>query len=60
MGEILSRCSYRCDLCLAYRWVVFEELQKAKGFSIPDEDRERFIFPYENKARLDALRKQRK
>lgn len=133
MNEILSRCGYRCDLCLAYRpnveanpsnqqtlsdgWhkyfgfrlpaeqiicdgcmaenpclidkkcpvrpcvlerglancaecpdyiceklsdrlVVFEELAAKSPRPIPAEDRTRFIAPYENKARLDRLRRQ--
>lgn len=131
MKQILSRCGYRCDLCLAYRpnaeanpanrqalgdgWhkyfgfkippekiicdgcmsenprlidtacpvrpcvmqrglancsecpdyvcaklderiVVYEALAEKHGGSIPEEDRERFIKPYENKVRLDRLR----
>jgi len=54
-----SECDeYGCE-GLAERWVVFKELEAAVGSPIPDEDRARFIFPYENRARLDALRKQR-
>lgn len=131
MDEILSRCGYRCDLCLAYRpnvelsngnqlllsdgWfryfgfripaekivcdgcltekgrllddecpvrpcviehglencagcqdficeklderlVTFEELAAKMDSGIPDEDRSRFIFPYENKVRLLTIR----
>jgi hypothetical protein len=131
--EILSRCGYRCDLCLAYRpnveanpsnqqilsdgWhkyfgfripaeevvcdgcmaeksrlidtscpvrpcviergfancsgcpvydceklrerlVVYEDVAARIGGAIPEEDRVRFIAPYENKRRLDQLRKQ--
>ena len=132
MGEIVSRCGYRCDLCLAYRpsvevhpagrqelsdgWhkyfgfripaeeivcdgciaeaprlidkacpvrpcvierglancaqcpdyacekladrlVVYEELAARTPFSIPPEDQARFIVPYENKRRLDQLKR---
>jgi hypothetical protein len=131
MTEILSRCGYRCDLCLAYvpnveanpsnrdvlsdgwhayfgfripparvqcdgcmaeaprlidqacpvrpcaiargvancaacseyvcerlqeRLVVYEDVAAHVASSIPATDRARFIAPYENKARLDALR----
>lgn len=131
MDEILTRCGYRCDLCLAYRpnvearpsnqgtlsdgWhkyfgfrispeqiicdgcmannprlidtacpvrpcdiergyancsecpdyvceklverlVVYEDVAARLGCPIPDEDRARFIAPYENKRRLDSLR----
>ena len=132
MNEILSRCGYRCDLCLAYRpnvdaspsnqqilsdgWhkyfgfrlpaerivcdgcradnlclidencpvrpcviakgltscaecpdyiceklsdrlVVYEKLAARNPDPIPGEDRVRFIAPYENRARLDNLRR---
>lgn len=131
MEEILTRCGYRCDLCLAYapnvkthpenqqmlsdgwykyfgfrispekilcdgcmaanpnlvdqacpvrpcviekgitncteceefdceklkaRLVVFEEIQKKFQSPIAQEDRKKFIAPYENKVRLDNLR----
>ena len=131
MTEILSRCGYRCDLCLAYRpnveadpsnqqvlsdgWykyfgfripadqiicdgclaeaprlidkscpvrpcvierglrtcaecpdyacakladrlVVYEEVAARCSHPIPEEDRVRFIAPYENRRRLDDLR----
>ncbi len=132
MNEIVSRCGYRCDLCLAYRpnveanpanpqilsdgWykyfgfrlpadqiicdgcladnprlidktcpvrpcvldrqlancagcpdyaceklsgrlVAYEQLAAKFQQPIPEEDRARFIAPYENKARLDRLRR---
>ena len=135
MTEILARCGYRCDLCLAYRpnvephpanrqilsdgWhryfgfrippedivcdgcraeglrlidnacpvrpcvierslrdcsecpdfgcerlverqVVFEEVAGRVAGAIPDEDRARFIAPYENRRRLDAMRGRRR
>lgn len=41
---------------LAERLVVFEELQARQGIEIPEEDRTRFILPYENKRRLEVLR----
>lgn len=131
MNEILTRCGYRCDLCLAYRpnveanpsnqqtlsdgWhkyfgfrihadqvicdgcmaeepslidkacpvrpcviergfrncaecpdyvcdklkerlVVYEEVAAGRPYPIPEEDRARFIRPYENRKRLDDLR----
>lgn len=55
----LENCS-QCDLyvCekLAQRLVVFEEVKTRINTEIPDEDRRRFIQPYENKQRLDSLR----
>lgn len=54
-----SECAdYGCEE-LRHRWVVYEEMAKAVGFPIPEEDRARFIAPYENKARLDQLRSPR-
>lgn len=47
---------YVCDK-LAERIVVFEVIAARVGGSIPDEDRSRFIAPYENKARFDRLRR---
>jgi len=41
---------------LTERLVVFEEIQARMGADIPAEDRARFIEPYENRQRLDALR----
>jgi len=56
----LSNCSqcgeYGCEK-LRTRWVVYEQMAEAVGYPIPEEDRARFIAPYENKARLDQLRK---
>ena len=56
----LANCSecpdYICDK-LADRLVVYEELAATHPSSIPLEDRARFIAPYENKARLDQLRR---
>lgn len=131
MDPILSRCGYRCDLCLAYepnlaqnpqnavllsngwfkyfgfrippekilcpgclsidgqlidqdcpvrpcvinhglptcascgeyicssleeRIVIYETIEQNTSYSIPSEDRDSFILPYENKSRLDKLR----
>jgi len=36
--------------------VTFEEMQSKFEKPIPPEDRRRFIFPYENKDRLEAIR----
>lgn len=63
MAEILSRyCSqcgeYGCEK-LRTRWVVYEQMAEAIDFPIPEEDRAKFIAPYENKARLDQLRSSR-
>ena len=50
-----SRCpDYGCER-LAERIVVFEDIAAKIGGPIPEEDRARFIAPYENKRRLDAL-----
>jgi hypothetical protein len=46
---------YVCD-GLSQRLVVYEEVERRIGAAIPEEDRARFILPYENKQRLDALR----
>jgi hypothetical protein len=55
----LSNCSqcgeYVCDK-LAQRLVVYERIAERASEPIPDADRERFILPYENRRRLDALR----
>jgi len=115
MDPILSRCGFRCDLCMAYspnivahpenasklsdgwfkyfgfrtppgedqlpgmcvnergldncascedyacgklqeRLVTFEDMQTKAGSPIPEDDHMNFIFPYENKVLLDALR----
>ncbi len=51
-----SQCSqYICEK-LKERLVVYEEVQRRVGTAIPEEDRVAFICPYENKARLEALR----
>ena len=47
---------YACEK-LTDRLVVYEELAARTPFSIPPEDRARFIAPYENKRRLDQLRR---
>jgi hypothetical protein len=53
-----SQCGeYVCDK-LAQRIVVFERIAERVAGPIPDADRERFISPYENRRRLDALRPQ--
>lgn len=51
-----SQCAdYGCEK-LQERLVDYEEVRARVGFHIPEDDRRRFIRPYENKARLDALR----
>jgi hypothetical protein len=50
---------YVCDR-LTERLVVFEEIRDKLGAEIPAEDRARFILPYENRRRLDALREPRR
>jgi Protein of unknown function (DUF3795) len=59
IGRTLSDCSecpdYGCEK-LNERLVVFEDVVARSGRPIPDEDRARFIAPYENKRRLDGIR----
>lgn len=51
-----SQCdSYSCEK-LEVRSVTLEEMQRSFGEAIPEADYERFIRPYENRRRLDALR----
>ncbi len=55
--ENCSQCEqYVCDR-LQQRLVVYEEVRRRSGADIPPEDYASFIRPYENKKRLDALRK---
>jgi hypothetical protein len=53
----LANCSecgdYPCER-IRERLIVFEELTAGK--QVPDQDREMFIRPYENKVRIDQLR----
>ncbi|NLZ03646.1 MAG: DUF3795 domain-containing protein [Phycisphaerae bacterium] len=60
MERGLANCS-QCPDCpcaqLTERLVVYEELATRTPFPIPSEDRTRFIAPYENKRRLDQLRR---
>ena len=52
-----SACAeYVCDR-LKERLVAFEEAERRVGMTILPEDRERFIRPYENQARLEKLKK---
>ncbi len=46
---------YGCEK-LIERFVIYADLAKKLDGSIPDEDRKRFIEPYENKNRLDKIR----
>ena len=58
MERELDNCSqcgdYGCEK-LKQHLVVCEELQSKIGAEILEEDRKRFVRPYENKRRLDAL-----
>jgi hypothetical protein len=59
----LANCS-ECDHydgCerLAERLVVYEQVAGRMGIPIPEDDRARFIAPYENKVRLDEERAKR-
>jgi hypothetical protein len=54
-----SECSdYGCEK-LAERLVIFEGIARRMADPIPEEDRARFIAPYENQRRLEVLRRQR-
>jgi hypothetical protein len=60
---VLERGLANCSQCAEYvcarlteRLVVFEDIAAKFGEAIPEVDRARFIAPYENKRRLDALR----
>lgn len=59
IGKGIPHCAvcsdYVCEK-LAQRLVVYEDIAGQVGNMIPDEDRTRFIFPYENKTRLENLR----
>ena len=51
-----ASCSeFGCEK-LKERLVAYEEIACRADVDVPPEDRARFIFPYENKARLDAIR----
>jgi hypothetical protein len=56
----LEHCA-RCDdyICekLRERLVDFDQMQKEHGQPIPQSDRQRYIFPYENAHRLEELRR---
>lgn len=58
-GRELDNCAscadYACDK-LIERLVTFEDMQHKAGSPIPDAERMNFIYPYENKVRLDMLR----
>jgi hypothetical protein len=59
MQRGIDHCA-QCEQCvcekLAERLVVYEEVKHRVGGEIPEEDTLRFIRPYENKKRLDALK----
>jgi hypothetical protein len=58
--EDCSQCSdYGCG-ALRERLVDYEEIRWQVGREIPGEDYQRFIRPYENARRLEALRARRK
>jgi len=61
---VLERALANCAECPDYvceklsdRLVEYEQLAAKTPHPIPAEDRARFIAPYENKARLDRLRR---
>jgi hypothetical protein len=52
-----SQCErYACEK-LASRLVTYEEIEQRAGDEISEADYQRFIRPYENRRRLDALRR---
>ena len=60
---VIAKKLQNCAACDAYgceklteRLVSYEEILEKFAVIIPENDRESFIRPYENKARLDALR----
>jgi hypothetical protein len=54
--ENCAQCAeYICDK-LTQRLVVFEDLRQKAGGSVPEDDYQCFIRPYENKRRLETLR----
>jgi hypothetical protein len=54
--ENCAKCNeYGCEK-LKERLVTFEIIQARVSEAIPDEDRVRFIQPYENKVRLEVIR----
>ena len=61
---VLARSLASCAQCPDYvceklsdRLVVYEKLTATLPHPVPPEDRARFIAPYENKVRLDGLRR---
>jgi hypothetical protein len=57
----LDNCAQCADyICekLILRLVVFEDIRQKAGGSIPEDDYQCFIRPYENKRRLEALKEQ--
>lgn len=61
IARVLKNCAlcseYGCDK-LKERLVTFEGIQARIDEAIPDEDRVRFIQPYENKIRLETIRRE--
>jgi hypothetical protein len=64
---VTERALTNCAACdemhgcgkLAQRLVVYEDIAAGFSSSIPEEDRQRFILPYENNVRLCRLVRQR-
>ena len=61
---VIERGLDNCSQCALYvcekmteRIVIYEEVKRRIGTEIPEEDHLCFIRPYENKLRLDVLRK---
>jgi len=55
----LENCAYCPDYAcekLQERLVTLEDMESKAGCKISKDDRLNFIFPYENKVRLDTLR----
>lgn len=55
VGNCAQCGEYVCGR-LKERLIAYEDIQARIGAAIPPQDRARFIYPFENKRRLDALR----
>lgn len=58
--DTCAQCAEYVCRKLRERIVVFEEVKSRIGTEIPEDDRDRFIRPYENLPRLEATRAARR